>query len=513
MQPQPQPLHVVSFPLLLFLLQVQSIFSVHSWTAAFNVHTHSLPKDNVVWLGDHDSSANIISAHFEFAFAHEDYADEYMLPDTNAIFFCLAHCDGAHITACTPLSNNIHYPLSFLSNIGLGHHRISSWLARSADGNHRMFPFNTLELALDIVDGKSQNKLHRSSTSISLISPRTGTTFGKGSVRVISKIQNWPLKGKYCIRITRVCAGSIEKGNGMIMEKDTDTCKNKNINNNGQTTVNQCFRHTIHQTVDGLTTGSYDVQVSVFDASGILVSTSESGVGRFHILNETLVTENYHMWYADHVGAIGSNRHPLWKGVVVQKSVLDLWVISEILYEIQPTLVIEFGTLNGGSALWFSDNLRTMLEATNNTINDKLQNYRVLTVDVNLKRVHAKIRDDPHIEMIEASSISDIVRNRVKELIGEHSRVFVTLDSKHTMAHVLTEMEMIAPLLNTGDYMIVEDTHHNGHPIAWTDDFGPGPYEAVEEFDRKYPQVFFHDTLREKKFGFTWNPRGFLIKQ
>ena len=37
--------------------------------------------------------------------------------------------------------------------------------------------------------------------------------------------------------------------------------------------------------------------------------------------------------------------------------------------------------------------------------------------------------------------------------------------------------------------------------------------EAVEEFDRLNPNVFWHDTKRETKFGFTWNPNGFLIKK
>ena len=58
-----------------------------------------------------------------------------------------------------------------------------------------------------------------------------------------------------------------------------------------------------------------------------------------------------------------------------------------------------------------------------------------------------------------------------------------------------------------------EDTHHHFHPLPFSDDNGPGPFEAVEEFDRLYPNEYVHDTERETRFGFTWNPRGYLIKQ
>ena len=139
--------------------------------------------------------------------------------------------------------------------------------------------------------------------------------------------------------------------------------------------------------------------------------------------------------------------------------------------------------------------------------------YKVFTVDLNLKRVHEKTRSQSRIEMLQASSVAEETKQRISKLMKEHQRVFVTLDSAHSMQHVLSEMKMIAPMLRAGDYLLVEDTHHNGHPIAWSDNFGPGPYEAVEEFDRLYPNVFWHDTKRETKFGFTWNPNGFLVKR
>ena len=350
----------------------------------------------------------------------------------------------------------------------------------------------TREITVFVIDGSRHSAViaekplsSRGPSTVQLLSPQSGQIFGSGRIRVATIIKNWPLGGKYCIRVTE--SGNSDVGSG-------------------------CFRNTLLQHVAGVLPGNnYEIRITIFDAKGKLVGKSEQGSGTFSVLNATLVTRDYHMWYSDTVGA-SVVKMPRWKGVNVQKSVSDLWVLSEILYDIKPTLVIEFGTLNGGSALWFADTLRTMLEIEDE--NHPLASiYKVFTVDLNLKRVHEKTRSQSRIEMLQASSVAEETKQRISKLMKEHQRVFVTLDSAHSMQHVLSEMKMIAPMLRAGDYLLVEDTHHNGHPIAWSDNFGPGPYEAVEEFDRLYPNVFWHDTKRETKFGFTWNPNGFLVKR
>jgi cephalosporin hydroxylase len=82
----------------------------------------------------------------------------------------------------------------------------------------------------------------------------------------------------------------------------------------------------------------------------------------------------------------------------------------------------------------------------------------------------------------------------------------VVLDSDHHKDHVLEELRLYSPLVSVGQYLIVEDTHFNGHPIL--KNFGPGPWEAVEEFLRERPD-FAVDSSREK-YGMTFNPHGYL---
>jgi cephalosporin hydroxylase len=96
------------------------------------------------------------------------------------------------------------------------------------------------------------------------------------------------------------------------------------------------------------------------------------------------------------------------------------------------------------------------------------------------------------------------------KLPAARGALFMILDADHSKAHVLRELAVWVPLLRRGDYLVVEDGVVNGHPLR--PDFGPGPYEAIEEFCAANPKALERDTAREKKFGFTFAPRGYLIK-
>jgi cephalosporin hydroxylase len=205
----------------------------------------------------------------------------------------------------------------------------------------------------------------------------------------------------------------------------------------------------------------------------------------------------YHLWYYRNLIWDTTS----WVGVKTLKSPADMWNYQEILYSLKPSLVVEFGTRYGGSALFFAAAMRQIGNR-----------FKLLSVDIDGETVSERTRCDPDIELLIMSSSDPKVGERIATLRREYiGPVFVILDSDHSKAHVLAEMKMLRPVLVSGDYMVVEDSNVNGHPVYPS--HGPGPFEAVEEYFQLYPEDYRYDIAREAKFGFTFATRGFLIRR
>ena len=91
-------------------------------------------------------------------------------------------------------------------------------------------------------------------------------------------------------------------------------------------------------------------------------------------------------------------------------------------------------------------------------------------------------------------------------MIPPGGTVLVILDADHSRDHVLAELQLWADVVSVGSYVIVEDTNINGHPVYA--EFGPGPWEAVEQFLAGRSD-FTVDESRHRLL-MTWNPRGYL---
>lgn len=200
----------------------------------------------------------------------------------------------------------------------------------------------------------------------------------------------------------------------------------------------------------------------------------------------------YHRWYYDNEIWMKT----AWLGVPALKAVQDLWSYQEIISDLRPGLIVEFGVRSGGSTLYFA------------SILDQLGEGQVLGVDINLEPVHDRVRSHPRVTLIESSSIEPNVCDTI--LAMRDGYLFVVLDSDHRASHVLAELSMLTPIMQSGDYVIVEDSNINGHPVqaGW----GRGPMEAMDEFFAANPNTFRRDVERESKFGWTFAPRGFLIR-
>ena len=203
----------------------------------------------------------------------------------------------------------------------------------------------------------------------------------------------------------------------------------------------------------------------------------------------------YLKWYFD------SN---VWKdlqyrGVRTLKLPLDMWNYQEILFERNIDWVIETGTRHGGSALFFAD----LLAAAS-------REGGVVSIDVTHEALNPIVAAHSKVRLVLGDSASESIRQQAMALLPGQRRggLLLILDSDHTASHVLSELETWVPHLRRGDYLIVEDTIVNGHPVR--PEFGPGPYEAIVEFLNRHPGRLRRDDAREEKFGCTFAARGYF---
>ena len=156
----------------------------------------------------------------------------------------------------------------------------------------------------------------------------------------------------------------------------------------------------------------------------------------------------------------------------------------------RPDVIVEAGTKFGGSAYYFA------------RLFDLLGEGEVVTIDV---KEQPNRPEHPRITYLTGSSTDPALVARVDALVAGR-KPLVVLDSAHKRDHVLEELRIWGARVPVGSYVVVEDTHADGHPV--TTNFGPGPWDAVELFLAEN-DAFEVDASRHK-FFFTWNRRGYL---
>lgn len=199
-------------------------------------------------------------------------------------------------------------------------------------------------------------------------------------------------------------------------------------------------------------------------------------------------------WLAYHQREIVFDRCR-WMGVPMLKSPLDAWIYQEILAELRPEVLVEIGSHAGGSTLYFAQ------------LFDLLGAGRVVSVDIDRSRYSI---DHPRVTAITGDCASPRVRGQVAALC-QGKRTLVMHDGDHARSAVRRDLELYAPLVSVGSYLIVEDGILDLFPPG--EDFGwlqEGPLPAIEDFLADHPE-FEVDAERER-YLMTYNPRGFLLR-
>jgi len=184
-----------------------------------------------------------------------------------------------------------------------------------------------------------------------------------------------------------------------------------------------------------------------------------------------------------------------WHGIRTLKLPSDVWSYQEIIFDHRIEHVIETGTRHGGSALFFAETLAA-------------RGAPGPVVSIDIDAASRQLQAHPGIRFLVGDSAAPEMVDRALALLPQsRGALFLILDSDHRRNHVLRELRAWIPVLRTGDYVVVEDTIVNGHPVR--PEHGPGPLEAIDDYLAEAPGLLIHDAVRESKFGASFALRGF----
>ena len=192
-----------------------------------------------------------------------------------------------------------------------------------------------------------------------------------------------------------------------------------------------------------------------------------------------------------------------WLGRSVIQLPEDIVRLQELIWTTKPSVIVETGIAHGGSTVFFAG----MMEL--------LGRGKVVSVDIEI-RPHNRAAIEVHplfrrITMIERSSTDAATIEEVKAELGPEDRVMVFLDSNHTKAHVARELELYAPLVSPGCYLVVADGVTSiladvpGGKPEWAAD---NPMQAAKEFLARHSD--FELDVSYTRTGVTYFQGGYL---
>lgn len=183
-----------------------------------------------------------------------------------------------------------------------------------------------------------------------------------------------------------------------------------------------------------------------------------------------------------------------YKGVKAIRCPFDYVIYQMIIGQVQPDLIIEIGSHEGGGALYLADLLR-------------IYNIKgeVHTIDIN-NDAKKNVDQDPLIKFF-----GDGAQNYDLELTRKFNKILVIEDAAHTYECSKTAIDKFAEVVSIGSYLIVEDGIVN--ELGIETEYGGGPLKAIREFLLEHPE-FKVDRKWCDMFGknATFNVNGYLKK-
>jgi cephalosporin hydroxylase len=172
-----------------------------------------------------------------------------------------------------------------------------------------------------------------------------------------------------------------------------------------------------------------------------------------------------------------------WLGRPIIQLPEDLMRLQEVIYRVKPDVIVETGVAHGGSLIFYASLCKAMAKG------------RVVGIDVDI-RPHNRQEIESHelysfITLIEGDSSDPSIVELVKAQVKAGETAIVLLDSNHSKAHVLAELDAYASLVTPGSYIVAMDGIMEevvGAPRTHPDWSWNNPRQAALEFVGAHPE-------------------------
>lgn len=161
----------------------------------------------------------------------------------------------------------------------------------------------------------------------------------------------------------------------------------------------------------------------------------------------------------------------------------------------KPDMLVDFGTASGGTAVFFYD------------LASKYTQPKILSIDISgadfnaSREFHQKNKSEEKMSFLFGKSSLDCLEE-VKNFLAQRQpgqKVMLSFDDNHEYMHTYKELNMFAPLLQSGDVVLMQDTWNQdlfGHEVS--------PMLAVHRFLKENPS-FALDTAVNKSLTLPCN--------
>jgi cephalosporin hydroxylase len=191
-------------------------------------------------------------------------------------------------------------------------------------------------------------------------------------------------------------------------------------------------------------------------------------------------------------------------GVPLYKFPEDLRVYEHLLWAGRVDTVIELGSAAGGSALWFSDRLRTFRE------HGRCAGSTVISVDIDITDARANAGDRRGIRLLEGDILDPELPERVAAELPRDARCLVVEDGPHTYEATSAALAGFSRFVPVGGWFVVEDGVVDEDELRIGDDWPRGVQRAVNTWLASPAGTGFELRRDFEAYGITTNPGGYL---